>query len=827
MFIKEITLQGFKSYKEKTAIKEIFNGLNVIVGRNGSGKSNIFAAVEFALTMESRYLKQEARTSMLFQGRSTNDPAYVEVVFDNSDRKLPIPEDTVIFRRVLAIKKEKFYVNGKELTNAKHFLEQAGFTNPYFIVKQGKVLDLALATDATRLKIIADVTGNSDYDEKIIHCHRSIETASTKTREINEMMEKLKGRKDELEEEVSGQVRFMKLDQAKRGIEFVLHERKMEEIKLKVAQVEEKRKAALVLQDPIRKEMETVLRDMQIIKQDIGAIEEKTRELEDLKKEYEASRNNISTTLTAKRQELADLQQQKQRKSDKASTMLQSKLDKISHAKEQLEQLEKEIADLKEPMNSWRYKKCELDGRLKEMQEKEFTKEICKNSQQFRKTLEQKLKEISRSLEDDKRILKTTVELEKGDREKLVEETEILKNLRATHDHCVQEIKQLNRVIDEGKSHECAMKTQLESTWREISETEQMLIQMRERMARVEDEYRRCHGQDVTVGWIGLRKILDDFKSAGHHPDVVNGYLGLVCENIQCDPKLDLAVDSAAGKKLLYHIVQTKRIAQIILQEFNARKLPGVINFIPLSGLKINPNSQAPDRLKGAKALISEIQFSETLLPVVQFIFGDTLLCDSLETAASMMRQYKVQCVTIDGEKISKVGVIKGGYVHRYPQTLELQRVKSRDKNQVDEISARKVFLDTNSNKLMEDYKKTKEKHEKLRLQKTKLAGKLDDMKGDIEKSEKKISVLTKQLAATESRMVNLKSTISTLEEKKKILGSDGSYESGRVKIKTLRDLRTATKEYNEAKKAYDVKCSEKLSVDARIQHLYKMYILF
>ena len=46
MFIKEIIIEGFKSYRERTVLGPLDPGLNLVVGRNGAGKSNFFCAVE-------------------------------------------------------------------------------------------------------------------------------------------------------------------------------------------------------------------------------------------------------------------------------------------------------------------------------------------------------------------------------------------------------------------------------------------------------------------------------------------------------------------------------------------------------------------------------------------------------------------------------------------------------------------------------------------------------------------------------------------------------------------------------------------------------------
>lgn len=104
MHIKEVNITGFRSYREGTSIDNFSPRHNVIVGRNGSGKSNFFhgigdlesrhhsktLAIEFVLGDHYSSLKTEQRMSMLHEGagqRSTS--ARVEIVFDNSDRRIP------------------------------------------------------------------------------------------------------------------------------------------------------------------------------------------------------------------------------------------------------------------------------------------------------------------------------------------------------------------------------------------------------------------------------------------------------------------------------------------------------------------------------------------------------------------------------------------------------------------------------------------------------------------------------------------------------------------------------------------------------------------
>ena len=65
MHIKSISIKGFKSYKDNVTMQDLNNGHNVIVGRNGSGKSNFFSAIRFILGDAYSNLSKEERSSLL------------------------------------------------------------------------------------------------------------------------------------------------------------------------------------------------------------------------------------------------------------------------------------------------------------------------------------------------------------------------------------------------------------------------------------------------------------------------------------------------------------------------------------------------------------------------------------------------------------------------------------------------------------------------------------------------------------------------------------------------------------------------------------------
>jgi hypothetical protein len=49
MHIKQITISNFRSFRQQPEIHPFASTTNCVVGRNGSGKSNLFDAVQFVL----------------------------------------------------------------------------------------------------------------------------------------------------------------------------------------------------------------------------------------------------------------------------------------------------------------------------------------------------------------------------------------------------------------------------------------------------------------------------------------------------------------------------------------------------------------------------------------------------------------------------------------------------------------------------------------------------------------------------------------------------------------------------------------------------------
>jgi structural maintenance of chromosome 3 (chondroitin sulfate proteoglycan 6) len=234
MHIKRIVIQGFKTYKNTTVIDDISPGHNVVVGRNGSGKSNFFAAIRFVLSDQYTRMSKEERQGLIHEGSGTVLSAYVEIVFDNTDGRFPINKDEVVIRRTIGLKKDDYSLDYKSSTrqDIMQLLESAGFSksNPYYIVPQGRITSLTNAKDSERLNLLKEVAGAKVFENKLKESQKEMTKTKNQRDKIDEMLEFIQERLSDLDSEKDELKVFQGLEKERKIYEFILYDRELNEI---------------------------------------------------------------------------------------------------------------------------------------------------------------------------------------------------------------------------------------------------------------------------------------------------------------------------------------------------------------------------------------------------------------------------------------------------------------------------------------------------------------------------------------------------------------------------------------------------------------------
>ncbi|ETW21449.1 chromosome segregation protein SMC [Mycobacterium gastri] len=166
MYLKSLTLKGFKSFAAATTLR-FEPGITVVVGPNGSGKSNVVDALAWVMGEQgAKTLRGGKMEDVIFAGTSSRAPlgrAEVTVTIDNSDNALPIEYTEVsITRRMFRDGASEYEINGSScrLMDVQELLSDSGIGREmHVIVGQGKLDEILQSRPEERRAFIEEAAG--------------------------------------------------------------------------------------------------------------------------------------------------------------------------------------------------------------------------------------------------------------------------------------------------------------------------------------------------------------------------------------------------------------------------------------------------------------------------------------------------------------------------------------------------------------------------------------------------------------------------------------------------------------------------------------------
>jgi chromosome segregation protein len=184
VFLKTLTLKGFKSFADPTTI-ELEPGITVVVGPNGSGKSNVVDAVAWVLGAQGpKVVRSTKMDDVIFAGTSRRPAlgrAEVSLTIDNASRRLPVEVAEVTITRTLFRTGESEYaLNGApcRLLDIQELLSDAGVgRQQHVIVSQGQLDAVLQARPEDRRMVIEEAAGVLKFRRRRERAERRLESS--------------------------------------------------------------------------------------------------------------------------------------------------------------------------------------------------------------------------------------------------------------------------------------------------------------------------------------------------------------------------------------------------------------------------------------------------------------------------------------------------------------------------------------------------------------------------------------------------------------------------------------------------------------------------
>ena len=655
MYLKSLTLKGFKSFADKSVFATE-PGVTCVVGPNGSGKSNISDAVLWVLGEQSaKTLRGAAMEDVIFAGSSARQPigvAEVDLVLDNSDGTLPLEfNEVTITRRMYRSGESEYLINQSpsRLMDILDMLHDTGLgRDAHSIISQGRLTEVLNARPEERRALIEEAAG-------VLKHKKRKERALKKLNGLDAYLE----RAQDIAQEIERQLRPLERQAARAKTHSQL-KTELQDIDVSLA-VDDLRQLQQSWDIILRKEKEAEA-ELDLVRYQL---EERERELE-----------KFQHLLEEKGLFVGDISEQRARvqtvleRLDAGLLLLEEKgknlINRLSELRMQLHNAQSRIGSATRERDELAKKRSENDASIQELYSQ--LSEIRRESEGIRKARTAFDAEMSK-IATEIRSQKARVD-ESRARTSKIENS--LASLNIQHGLLENRKNELDEQIASSQDNLGQRRVKLDSLEKDLKKIKQE-ISLADRdvdkRVRVLDARRSALEQareafSTNRAEIkGLEEIDKAFEMASpalarvvSKAEQFKGFVGPIADLVSAKNEYEQLVEKLLGADLFGVFVKDSFSAVEIAQEIQNAQV-GDISIIPLD---VKP-APSPKSDVGVR-LIDAVTFNEKVAVGAQLLFGDVYVVDSLQTALAASRNnHDVRYVTKEGAVVWQSGKVTLG----------------------------------------------------------------------------------------------------------------------------------------------------------------------
>ncbi len=735
MKLKSLEIQGFKSFPERTVFKFRSDGLTVVVGPNGCGKSNIVDAVRWALGEQSaKLLRGQMMEDVIFSGSEKRKPmgmAEVSLIFENNGRLAgPWSEYTEISisRRLFRSGESEYLINGVpcRLKDVKELLADAGGSSRgYSIIEQGKISLIVNSKPEEKRALIEEAAGVLKYRMRRQEAERKLERTKQNLLRVSDVIREVKRQLDSLKRSAAKARRYKRLREELEGLVLHLRFEEYREINEKLVELE----SAFEAKGSALSEKEASLNILEAreetLRLDLASGEDRITDHFEQVSTIENDIARLEGDITVREGSIQSLDERISRlEVDRDLLEKQGESEKTEKVQLELElqsivlEFDECDLELKEAQKGFDTAAAGFDRASQQMdatRKEQFflgtegsrIKTEAESAARALDGLERRSAEISARISDlEKRITDSA-----GSRDQKRQE-----NLEAVkeRDSFLSEIQRQSQIFDDRKR-------ELENLDTSISGLSENLAEMRglERTLSLLEE-------DMEGFSEGVRGIIRDYAGSG-----AGGVVGVVADHLQVPQEYERAVLAVLGDRL-QHVIVDKPENGLSAVDFLKEKSRGRGGFIPKRPCKNsngngNGNGRVDSGSEGALGYLSDlVSYSDDMCGVADFLLGDALLVKDLKKAHQIWMNNGITAtmVTLDGDVVEPAGVITGGSVDERGQELLARKRRLQEASE----SAQSLAVTLES---------TRSRRSLLRESISKAESELKKMQGDLQNRDR------------------------------------------------------------------------------------------
>ena len=630
MYISEINLHGFKSFAKKEKIK-FGEGVTVIVGPNGCGKTNIVDAIRWVLG-EQKYsvLRSGKMGDVIFNGAEGLKPlsvceAYLTV--HNNRGKLPIEyTDIEIGRRVYRDGESEYFINKtpcrlKDIHDL--FIDTGMGSDAYSVIELKMIEQILSETADDRKRMFEEAAGINKYKQQRQSALRKFDAVQRDLDRVNDIVQEVEQKTKSLSLQLKRFNRHEKLSkelfEAEIELAYVkVHDYESELIPLKKSVLDTKSLKKEKTSDTSL--LETELQSVKgIYKEQQEDLRNKQIHLQGLEKGRSEAQNNV--LIWNEQYKSAELN------INRLTVELAGNKEKSSGFSDQIEAQEKDIADLEPKINSQK--------QIYEKKNKEFSKIEKKylSAQQQIKSLETSRWDAQEKIVGDRSNLDRAIS-------SIDEKTTVIAHLNNKKTNLEKDQRDFSldqKKIDD-KTEKCdknvvAIKRDLDSNLKELENSQSEHSQLSMNIYSQQSELQSLKSKLTFINELIEQKqgYPEGAKTILSNKSNYTGLIGAVGELFQVKAKYESAFQSALGDWAKCIVVNDRQAALRIHSSAKSNQL-GNFSIIPLKELTkikhLRPNTPKVDGVIGRA--IDHCGISSSNIGIAELLIGNLLLVEDL-----------------------------------------------------------------------------------------------------------------------------------------------------------------------------------------------------
>lgn len=725
MYLKEIEIQGFKSFADKT--KVVFDqGVTAVVGPNGSGKSNITESLRWALGESSvKSLRGGKMPDVIFAGTESRKPlnyASVVVTLDNQDGFIKdAGQEIKVERHIYRTGDSEYKIDGKKVRLRDiHdlFLDTGLGRDSFSIISQGKVEEIFNSKPEERRAIFEEAAGVLKYKTRRKETESKLQQTQDNLDRLEDIIYELDNQIKPLEKQAETARKFIELDGQRKAIY----------LDVLVAQIQAS-----------KAELDLTEEELNQVQELLTSYYQKREELEEENQTLKKKRHDLQAEMSKDQSTLMDL------------TGLISELErKLALSKLETEQValnqqeaQARLASLDEKRNALIQEKEEKEANLSQLEEnlevntKELNRleaELLAFSDDPDQMIEQLRERFVAFLQEEADVSNQLTRIEND-----------LENSRQQTQKQEEQLESLKEQLASAKSKASEQELALKSAKEEV----QSLLAEYQTNAKQEEEQKQAYQsqqnqlfdrldslKNKQAKAQSLENILKNHsnfyagvKSVLQEKNRLGGIIGAVSEHLTFDVRYQTALEIALGASSQHIIVENEQAATKAI-DFLKRNRAGRATFLPLTTIKARSISgQNQDVIASSPGFLGMadelVTFDAKLEAIFKNLLATTAIFDTVEHARDAARKvrYQVRMVTLDGTELRTGGSYAGGAnrqnnsIFIKPELEQLQKEIAQEEKLLRQEEENLKLVQESLNELSQTLETIKSQGEQARIQ--------------------------------------------------------------------------------------------------------------